>query len=209
MPRLLLVEDNAMTRKMFALALRSDGFEVESCEDAATAYAAASRRLPALVVQDIVLPDEDGFALARRLRALPGGAEMPIVAVTGLLSRAEEARLGAAPFDEVLLKPVEPDLLLEAVRRYLHLAAPTAPAGTAERILLVDDDPVQLKLGRLRLEDAGYAVTTAADGLEALASARNDPPDAVVSDVMMPRADGFSLCSSCAVIRLWRTFRSS
>jgi PAS domain S-box-containing protein len=192
--RLLLVEDNPITRKMFRVALRSEGFEVEDCEDAATAYAAASRCLPALIVQDIVLPDEDGFALARRLRALPGGAEVPIVAVTGLLTRAEEARVGAIPFDEILLKPVEPALLVEAVRRYLRTGAPPDTVAVSRRILLVDDDPVQLKLARLRFEDAGYTVSTAADGLEALALVRREPPDAVVSDVMMPRADGFALC---------------
>lgn len=67
-------------------------------------------------------------------------------------------------------------------------------AGPECTVLLVDDDPTQLKLCRIRLEDEGFLVRTAASGEEALGIALSDPPDAIVSDVLMGELDGFGLC---------------
>jgi two-component system, cell cycle sensor histidine kinase and response regulator CckA len=62
------------------------------------------------------------------------------------------------------------------------------------RLLLVDDNTAQLKLNRLRLEAAGYAVETACNADEALRKVAVDVPDAIVSDVFMGEIDGFGLC---------------
>jgi two-component system cell cycle sensor histidine kinase/response regulator CckA len=67
------------------------------------------------------------------------------------------------------------------------------PGGHAPRVLLVDDDATQLKLCRLRLLDAGYAVQTAQNASDALALARAHRPNAIVSDVLMGDVDGFGL----------------
>ena len=70
-----------------------------------------------------------------------------------------------------------------------------APIGRSkQRVLLVDDNPVQLKLTRIRLEAAGYAVQTAGNADEALEKTHRDPPDAILSDVWMGEVDGFNLC---------------
>ncbi|MBL8950109.1 MAG: response regulator [Myxococcaceae bacterium] len=61
-------------------------------------------------------------------------------------------------------------------------------------LLLVDDDVTQLKLTRAILVDAGFEVRTAKGGRDALEQARAEPPDLVVSDVLMSDCDGFRLC---------------
>jgi PAS domain S-box-containing protein len=61
-------------------------------------------------------------------------------------------------------------------------------------VLIVEDYEENRNLLKLLLEVNGYRVTTAGDGMQALAAARRDPPEAVVSDVLMPRMDGFALC---------------
>jgi PAS domain S-box-containing protein len=61
-------------------------------------------------------------------------------------------------------------------------------------VLIVEDDEENRNLLRMLLEANAYKVTVACDGLEALAAARRDPPDVVVSDVLMPKMDGFALC---------------
>jgi len=63
-------------------------------------------------------------------------------------------------------------------------------------VLIVEDREADRKLLKMLLERNGYRVTTAGDGVEALAAARRDPPDAVVSDVLMPNMDGFVLCQA-------------
>ncbi|HVZ71399.1 MAG TPA: response regulator [Polyangia bacterium] len=62
------------------------------------------------------------------------------------------------------------------------------------RIMLVDDDPIQLKLHRLRLTDEGFIVTTARSAQEALVGMRSNVPHAIVSDVVMGDLDGFTFC---------------
>ena len=61
-------------------------------------------------------------------------------------------------------------------------------------ILIVDDQEAGRQLLKLLLELNGYRVTAAVNGLEALAAARRDRPDAIISDVAMPKMDGFILC---------------
>jgi DNA-binding response OmpR family regulator len=62
------------------------------------------------------------------------------------------------------------------------------------RILVVDDEPEAVELVAFNLQQAGYAVTTAADGAEALKKARTQMPDLIVLDVMLPEMDGFEIC---------------
>ena len=62
------------------------------------------------------------------------------------------------------------------------------------RVLLIDDDPSLLDVLGLSFEDAGYQVETARDGREGLERIRETTPDVVVSDIAMPRVDGFALC---------------
>jgi DNA-binding response OmpR family regulator len=60
----------------------------------------------------------------------------------------------------------------------------------------VDDEPEAVELVEFNLKQAGYAVTTAADGAEALKKARTQPPELIVLDVMLPEMDGFEICKT-------------
>ena len=196
--RILLVEDNPQTRKLFRVTLESHGCEVLEAPDGHTALqlAGSSERCPDLIIQDLLLPDMDGIELAARVRAQPGCEEVPVIAVSGFAQRMFGDGGDRAGFADRLLKPVEPSQLLGAVRPFVALsprpAATAAPA--ARRVLIADDDPVQRKLTRLRLGDAGFDVIEAADGEAAVELARSWRPDAVITDVLMPRLDGFDVC---------------
>lgn len=61
-------------------------------------------------------------------------------------------------------------------------------------ILIVDDDPITIHLLQLILEPAGFATKTAQNGIEAVEIVKNNAPDAVLLDVMMPIMDGFTVC---------------
>ena len=189
----MVVEDNAITRKVMRLALEEAGFEVVEAADGATALARAANAGPDLVIQDMRLPDISGFDLLERLRALPGLADIPIIAVTG--SMPERGPM-TAPFTDVLIKPVEPSRLVRAVKTLLlaqHRVEPV-PLEVRRRALVADDDVVQRKVVRLRLTEWGFEVTEAANGAEALRLARSSPPDLIVSDLLMPELDGLGFC---------------
>src|SRR5678815_4981310 len=92
-------------------------------------------------------------------------------------------------------KPVEPSRLVDTV--LARLPAKTAGANRAgqnRRILLVDDEAIQRKLNGMQLEQIGFRVTMAADGVEALARTKEFIPDAILADVLMPRLNGLELC---------------
>jgi len=64
------------------------------------------------------------------------------------------------------------------------------------KILIVEDDPEQLEVIRLNLQDAGFAVGTAANGTEALIKTRSISPDLIILDLMLPGLNGFDVCES-------------
>jgi len=63
-----------------------------------------------------------------------------------------------------------------------------------KRILVIEDDPASLRLVGYSLQHEGYQVLTAPNGLEGLRKARNEEPDLIVLDVMLPGIDGFEIC---------------
>ena len=199
-PRILVVEDNPTARKMIRVALQSHGYMVLEAGDGRTALAHARETRPDLILQDLILPDMDGFELLRRMRELPGGSATPTLCLSGFVGRLDEARAmsaakGTAGFSAVLVKPVDPISLLEIVRK--HLQRPPLPEvqdSGGHRILVVDDDPLQRRLAEHYLSSAGFRVSLATSGGDALEQALRLVPDAIISNVLMPEMDGFQLC---------------
>lgn len=193
----LVIEDNAVTRKMLHLALVGERYTVWEAEDGQSALNSVKAHPPGLIVQDLRLPDMDGFDLIKRLRALPVTAEIPILCYSGLIGEEDRQRVLAAGFTDLLLKPASPAEMVKVVRTYLESRPADAPGPFVGRhILVVDDDPVLRKLSALRLQGLGARVTTAENGKDALAKARSELPDAILSDVLMPECDGFALCQA-------------
>ena len=87
---ILVIDDNPTTRTMLRLALQAEGYGVMEAETGAAALEAMQHHDVDLVLQDWVLPDIGGLELARSLRALPGGTERPIIAVSGFHRMLEE-----------------------------------------------------------------------------------------------------------------------
>ena len=189
---ILIVDDNAIMRKMVRLTLEAEGHVVHEAADGHAAIEAMRRHHPDVVLQDLLLPDMDGFDLVHELRRLPGGADLPIVAFSGFQSKLEQSRGLQAGFSDYLFKPVEPSQLVQTVEAHLPLRQRREP-GPGPRVLLANDDLTQLKLLKLHLERLGFQVDAVSDGGAALVHAREYPPDIVLSDVLMPHFDGFRL----------------
>jgi diguanylate cyclase (GGDEF)-like protein len=193
--KILVVEDNPVSRKVVRVALETDGYRVVEAPDGKTAITMMVEENPDLVLQDLLLPDFNGFDLVSELRALRKDEKVPILALTGLIEKTDAMRVADAPFTDYLFKPVAPSHLLSVVRSHLASAQTDQESrGKNRRVLLVDDEPAQLKLFAIYLSHLGFQVTTATDGNDGLAKARRDRPDAIVSDVLMPGLDGFQLC---------------
>ena len=105
--RVLVVDDNADAADSLGLLLGLEGHQVECAYTAAAALQRVTAFAPEVVLLDIGLPDIDGYEVARRLRALPGGAAMTLVAITGYGQAEDRERALASGFQTHLVKPVD------------------------------------------------------------------------------------------------------
>jgi CheY-like chemotaxis protein len=154
------------------------------------------------------MPGMDGVQLARALHELRGGALRQVLLTSGLPVADEVAR--AAGLLAQLSKPVKHRPLLNTVLKLLEghvvanaarapapapaaphaAAAPPASAGAGLRILVAEDNPINVYLLRILLEHAGYASDVVGNGQEAIEAVRERRYDVVFMDVQMPVMDG-------------------
>lgn len=110
--RVLVVDDNVDAAESLRVMLELKGHDVRVAHDGAAALDAAERFGPEVVLLDIGLPRMDGYEVARRIRAMPGGEKLRLVALTGWGQEDDKRRAREAGFDEHLTKPVDSDLLV-------------------------------------------------------------------------------------------------
>ena len=195
-PTILVVEDNIITNKMMRITIQTEGYQALEALDGKTALKLTKEHEPDLIFVDLLLPDMDGIELTRQLRRLQAGCDIPIIAVSGLQSKLGEARMLQNGFTNFLFKPVTPDSLLASLQH--ALPPPGAVPSThvqGRSMLMVDDDLVQGKLQRLHFESQGYHVTFASDIETALQAAMREPPNVIVTDLIMPGMNGLDLCT--------------
>jgi CheY-like chemotaxis protein/anti-sigma regulatory factor (Ser/Thr protein kinase) len=113
--RVLAVDDNEDALELLVEALQLLGYDVVGARDGESALAQARQHRPQVALLDLGLPVIDGYALAARLRALPGLADLRIVALTGYDQPSDRARTEAAGFSAHLVKPTS----LDEIRRLL------------------------------------------------------------------------------------------
>jgi signal transduction histidine kinase/DNA-binding response OmpR family regulator len=111
--RILIVEDNDDARESLRVMLELDGHDVMTAATGEDGLDRALAHGPTIALVDLGLPGLDGFEVARRLRAVPQGADMHLVAITGYGQPMDRARTRAAGFDAHLVKPVDPRVLLD------------------------------------------------------------------------------------------------
>jgi PAS domain S-box-containing protein len=109
--RVLVVDDNEDAAETLAMTLELHGCEVRTAPTAARALDILPGFAPAVALLDIGLPDMNGYELARRVRQLPAGAAMTLIATTGWGQQKDRERAFAAEFDHHLTKPIDFDLL--------------------------------------------------------------------------------------------------
>jgi predicted signal transduction protein with EAL and GGDEF domain/FixJ family two-component response regulator len=118
--RVLVADDDAILREIAGAMLRDAGFTVQTVAGGDAAVAACALRLPDIALLDVEMPDGNGYQACTNIRALPGGADLPIVMVTGCddtvsIDRAYEA--GATDF---VVKPINWALLVHRIRYVLR-----------------------------------------------------------------------------------------
>lgn len=199
--RILIVDDNAINMKLAADVLAGPDCEVACAGDAEQALALLAASLPDLILMDLAMPGTDGLTLTRRLKEDERYRRVPIVALTASAMKGDDLRALAAGCEGYITKPIDTRRFKQKVFGHLDATArgvgarATMEADAPEpRVLVVDDSSRNRKLLRIGLEAERCEVVEATDGMDALEVLGCETVDAVVSDVLMPRMDGFRLC---------------
>jgi DNA-binding response OmpR family regulator len=192
LPIILIVDDSLTVRMDLSDAFENAGFAPILAATVGEARRSLQSEPVAAVILDVILPDEDGIDLLREIRA----AESPEAPFVLLLSSEAEVRdrirgiqFGA---DDYVGKPYDANYMIARVRELLRSRRP-ASAVAKQTILIIDDSPTFRAQLSTALEQAEYAVVTAADGEEGLRIADNIRPTAILVDSVMPGIDGSTL----------------
>jgi DNA-binding response OmpR family regulator len=116
--KILVAEDDEVTRQLMCMTLERQGFDVVTAEDGIQAYEFALIQRPDLIITDVSMPGADGAHFVRRVRDTEEIAATPIIVTTGFGTGSATFTLtvGADAYEP---KPVDPESLLATVRRLL------------------------------------------------------------------------------------------
>lgn len=203
--RVLIVDDNATNRMVLHHQVIAWGMLPQSAASGRAALEklrAATRDPFDVVLLDMDMPEMDGFALARAVRADPALQSLKLIMLTsvGRVGGIESAH--QAGLDAMLVKPVRQSELYNCLITVLGVSSAVAEAeraspraakeeGRGVRVLLAEDNVVNQQVAMFMLQARGYTVDVAANGQEVMDALARAPYDIVLMDCQMPEVDGF------------------
>jgi PAS domain S-box-containing protein len=217
----LLVDDNATIRELYAEMLRGLGLTVVAVDSGGAAFrelaGAGDRPAFDLMLLDWRMPGLDGITVLERIRGSHGISGLPVVLMSAFGREEIRRRAEAAGATAFLGKPVKPSLLRSTLLEVFGISEPgVEPDSPGERrgaganrarpgegldrrirgsrVLLAEDNRINQQVIRELLQDGGVVVDTAENGKLALEALERNEYDAVLMDVQMPEMDGYTAC---------------
>jgi signal transduction histidine kinase/CheY-like chemotaxis protein len=186
-PPILVVEDERQASELLTLYLEEGGYQVAHAFDGVEAIERAKEIKPNAITLDMILPKKDGLEVLRELKTLPETKDIPIIIISIVENKELGLSLGAADY---LIKPIDKQELLHKLGEY-NLTTKVKEASI--NILVVDDNPQDVELLTIILEQEGFSVIKAYGGKEGIDLAIDKNPDAIILDLLMPEINGFEV----------------
>ncbi|MDR3373626.1 MAG: response regulator [Ancalomicrobiaceae bacterium] len=204
--RVLVVDDNSVSREIMAEMLRFFHLEIESAANGVDALALAAHRPFDLILMDWRMPGMNGDEVTMRLHRTLALSPRPKVVMVTAYGREDVIRQAErAGVDGFLIKPVSPSTLLDTILSVLGRGRILSNEGerrgasagwsssgqlAGARVLLVEDNDINREFAREFLRGEGMVVDEAVNGQEAVAMVQQTAYDAVLMDIQMPVMDG-------------------
>lgn len=210
--KVLVVDDHEANRLYLSRLLEAVGIEAQRASDGAEAVEAFEQWQPDAILMDLRMPRVDGFEATKRIRKLPGGANVPIVAVTASVFGDEQRRIAEAGMNAFVRKPFRESEIFDQLS---HLAGvrfvykgksrdavdADADEGSSDgareaatpRVMIVDDDEIQRELMSSFVELVGYDCDVASEGGAAFARWQQARHELIITDCNMPGMNGIDL----------------
>ncbi|MBN1384346.1 MAG: response regulator [Elusimicrobia bacterium] len=185
--KILVVDDDEDLARIIKRHLEKEKYEITIAHSGAEAVKKAIEIKPQLITLDILMKGMDGFAVAELLKQNPDTKDIPIVIVSAIFEKEKGYKLGAVDY---ITKPFDPDKLIASIK---NIEVQIQAQMSKRKVLVVDDDPDIVMVLTISLNEKGYSVLNAYDGLQAVALAKKENPDIIVLDLMLPEIDGFEV----------------
>ena len=190
-PRILIVDDNPKDLELISEGLCAQGYNVLTAYGGEQAYERAREEQPDLIVLDLLMPGQDGLAVAQGLKSDSACASIPIIVMTAkVLSVAERKQLEKVAVAVAEKNISQQGAFFTQVQRVLEKSGGQAPPAKKRLILLVEDNPLNRQLLDDILTAQGYETLQGATGVDAIKLARQHRPDLIFMDIQMPEIDG-------------------
>ena len=198
----LVIDDDKTIRKLINHHLKLNNFNPFEAENSSQAFDILKKEKIDLVLSDVTMDGMDGFEFCQKVRENENHRFLPFIFVTAKNTLEDKSKAIEAGGDDIITKPFEiKELILKTqalIRRSdiyrtygIRKSLKKSFDEVTPKILFVDDDPSMSKLFKFNLEKAGYDCSVANSVDEAMEMIKNYIPDVIVSDIMMPKTDGF------------------
>ncbi len=172
-PMIYIVEDDQNIQEIELFALKNSGYQVAGFETAKAFYSALDERLPELILLDIMLPDEDGLSILKRLRQRTDTQRIPVILVTAKSSEIDKVKGLDGGADDYLAKPFGVMELIARVKALLRrsgtqegnlITCGIVTLDSEKRVVSVNGKPVELtykefELLKLLMKNHGIVIS--------------------------------------------------
>ncbi len=202
--RVLVIDDDSNTRDILRTHLLALGYQVMLAENGEVGLQQAKEWHPDLITLDVMMPNMDGWMVLSTLKNNALLKQIPVVMLTMVDDKSTAAELGAADY---LIKPVTREQLANIAKRFIRPAADKLADAVdclvnpqhrhqhhnseAPLLMVVDDDEITRDMLCAILKRAGWQVTSASSGMQALHRLNTQKPDLILLDLLMPEMGGF------------------
>ncbi len=189
-PLVLIVEDDPASAELLARQIERAGFRTEIARTGVEALTIAKVRKPVAITVDIMLADMDGWEILKRLKSDEVTSPIPAIVVSVVDNPELGAALGALDY---FVKPLDAKQLVTQLSK---VNLKRIAGGRRTCVLVADQEPANRDWLKHVLEPAGFEVTLASTGREAIEAAKADKPDIVMLDLLLPEVDGLAVVNA-------------
>lgn len=195
--RVLVIEDDPVAGEILVDQLNEMNFNVALHPSALLAHEVVLREKPDVIFLDILLPDGDGWSVLSRLKVDSATRDIPVATISIVDDPVKSKSLGAVAH---FTKPITREKLADFFQRNqiprLYATAlpilPFSPPGQGPIVLLAEDNPSNAETLGDYLQDKGYTMRYAVNGVEAVSKAQECQPAIILMDIQMPVMDGLT-----------------
>ena len=199
---ILIIDDDLTIRKLIGHHLKKNGYDIFEAEGAGEGFNLLNEKKIDLVLCDVTMDEMDGFTFCRKVREDQNHRVLPFIFVTAKNTTEDKSEALEAGGDDLITKPFDINDLLIKVQALLRRTEIYKVYGAKKnleqsfsmktsKVLLVDDDQLISKVFQYNLVQAGFECEIANNADDGYSLAKANPPDIIVSDIMMPRIDGY------------------